>query len=162
MQVNEPVPVRRAAIGCLLVAALGVGLGVLVRPAIFTLAPPRDDSAVIVATAAEVSGGPVRRDVILARSYGWAGERDAGDGRVQLSLIIGPSAFGGLAVVAGSSPVEERCPVEIGADRLVDCEGRAWTFEGAPLDPADPPLDRFPAEIDDGAVVVDFTGTPND
>ena len=75
---DEPVPIRRAAVGCLLIALAGLAVALLVRPAIFYLAPPRDDSAVVVATAAEVFDGPVLRDVLLTRSYGWDGERDAG------------------------------------------------------------------------------------
>jgi hypothetical protein len=49
------------------------------------------------------------------------------------------------------------CPIEIAADRLTDCDGRAWTFEGVPLDPADEPLDRFPVTVEDGTVEVDLT-----
>ena len=33
-------------------------------------------------------------------------------------------------------PGRSDCPVEIGADRLTDCDGRAWTFDGIPIDPA--------------------------
>ena len=154
---DERVPVRRAALGCLVIALAGLALALVIRPAIFTFSTPRDDGAVIVATAAEVQGGPLRRDVILARSYGWDGEQDAGDGRVQLSVIASPSRFGGVAVVAAASPAADACALEIGADRLTDCDGRSWTFEGLPLDPADPPLDRFAVEVDSGSVTVDFT-----
>ena len=87
---DEPVPIRRAAIGCLLIALAGLAVALVVRPAIFYLAPPRDDSAVIVATSAEIFDGPVERDVLLTRSYGWPGERDAGDGRTQLRVIVAP------------------------------------------------------------------------
>jgi hypothetical protein len=154
---DEPVPIRRAAVGCLLIALAGVAVALVVRPAIFTFSAPRDDGAVIVATVAEAQAGPLRRDVILTRTYGWDGEQDAGDGRVQLTIIVAPSRFGGLAVVAAASPVDDDCPVEIGADRLTDCDGREWTLEGLPLDSADPPLDRFPVEVVSGSVTVDFT-----
>ena len=50
----------------------------LVRPLIFSVAPPRDDSVVIVAQAPEIVDGPILRDVVLSRSYGWDGEVDAG------------------------------------------------------------------------------------
>jgi hypothetical protein len=159
MAVDEPVPVARAAVGCLFLALVGFGIALLVRPLIFTVAPPRGDTAVVVATAAEVRASPVSRDVILSRSYGWDGERDAGDGRVQLRLIVASTRFEGVAVLNGSSPVASGCAVEIGADRLVDCEGRAWTFEGAPIDSADPRLQRFPAENEGGNVVADLTRT---
>ena len=154
---DEPVPVRRAAVGCLLIALAGLGVALLVRPAIFTFSTPRDDAAVIVATAGDVQAGPLLRDVILTRSYGWNGERDAGDDRVQLSVIVAPSRFGGVAVVAAASPAADDCAIEITADRLTDCDGRSWTFEGLPLDSADPPLDRFSVAVDAGSVTVDFT-----
>ena len=156
---DEPVPVRRAAIGCLLIALVGLGIAGLVRPAIFTLAPPRDDASTIVATLSELSAGPIERDQLLVRSYGHDGERDAGDGRSQLRIIVLESSFGGVTVVNAASPGRADCPVEIGADRLVDCDGRAWTFEGLPVDSADEPLQRFPSEVDEGSIVVDFTRT---
>lgn len=155
---DEPVPVRRAAIGCLLVAVTVVALAILLRPAIFNVALPGNDAAVIVATSSEVNDGPIRREIVLSRSHGWSGERDAGDGRVQVAVIVAPSAtFGGVSAVNAASPGRAECPIEIGADRLIDCEGRAWTFEGVPLDPADPPLERFGAEVVSGSVVVDMT-----
>ncbi len=156
---DEPVPVRRAAIGCLAIALVGLGLAALVRPAIFTLAPPRGDDAVIVATLAELGEGPIEREHLLTRSYGHHGERAAGDGRVQLTLILAQSAFGGVSAVNAASPVTSDCPIEVGADRLVDCEDRAWTHDGLPIDPADPPLDRFPVNLDGSSIVVDLTRT---
>lgn len=156
---DEPVPVRRAAIGCLVVTLVGLGLALLVRPAIFTLAPPRGDDAVIVATTTELADGPIERQQLLTRSHGHRGERDAGDGRVQLKLIVAQTAFGGVSAVNGASPVEDGCPIEIGADRLLDCDERAWTHDGQPIDPAHPPLERFPAEVDGSSVVVDLTRT---
>jgi hypothetical protein len=156
---DEPVPLRRAAVGCLLVALTGVALALIVRPAIFSVAPPRDDAAVIVASATEVAAGPIRRDLVLSRSHGWSGERGAGDGRVQVSVILAPSSsFGGVSAVNAASPVRADCPVEIAADRLTDCEGRAWTFDGFPIDPADAPLERIAVEVVSGSVVLDMTG----
>jgi hypothetical protein len=154
---DEPVPIGRAAAGCLAIAVVGLVVALLVRPLIFSVAPPRDDSVVTVAAAADVRTAPVERDVLLGRSYGWDGERDAGDGRVQLRLIVAPARFGGVAVLNGSSPVADDCPVDIGADRLTDCDGRAWTFEGDPLDSADPPLQRFPASSESGTITADLT-----
>ena len=155
---DEPVPVRRAAIGCLLVAAAVVVLALLVRPAIFSVAPPRDDSAVVVATATEVAAGPIRREVLLSRTHGWSGERDAGDGRVQLTVIVSQPAIAAIAAVNAASPGRDDCPIEIGADRLLDCNGRAWTFDGFPLDPDDPNLERIAARLEPGGVVLDLTG----
>ena len=155
---DEPVPVRRAAIGCIVVAAAVVGLALLVRPAIFSVAPPRDDSALVVATATEVAAGPIRRDVLLSRTHGWSGEREAGDGRVQLTVIVSQPAIAAVAAVNAAAPGRDDCPIEIGADRLLDCEGRAWTFDGIPLDPADPTLERIAARLESGGVVLDLTG----
>lgn len=155
---DDAVPLRRALIGFALIAAFVVVLMALVRPAIFTLAPPRDDTSVAVGTLTDVSAGPDRVEVVLSRSYGWAGERDAGDGRVQLGVIVGPTSTG-IAAVSGASPVEADCEVTIGADRLTDCGRRSWTFGGQPIDPAHPPLERFPIRVDGGTVIVDFTRT---
>jgi hypothetical protein len=155
---DEPVPVRRALIGCGVLAVIGIVAVLLVRPAIFTFASPRDDSVVTMGTAtAAEAGGPALHEVILSRSYGWDGELDAGDGHVQLGVIVSPSQFGSVVAVAAASPVSEDCPLTIGADRLTDCDGREWTFEGLPLDPADPPLDRFPVAVESGVITVDLT-----
>jgi hypothetical protein len=159
---DDPVPLRRAAIGCLLIALAGLAVALVVRPAIFSLAPARDDSAVIVATSAEVFDGPVQRDVLLSRSYGWPGERDAGDGRVQLGVIVAPGPFAGVSVVAAASPVADGCAVMIGDGVLTDCQGRAWALDGTALETGLPPLDRFPAEVASGSVTVDFTRTIGD
>lgn len=159
---EEPVPIRRAAIGCLLLALLGLGIAALVRPAIYLLAPPRDDARVIVGTLTELASGPILREQLLGRSYRHDGEVDAGEGRVQLRLIIAPAGFGAASVVNASSPLDEDCPVELGADRLLDCEGRAWTYQGLPIDSADPPLQRFPVQIENGAIVADLTAGPEE
>jgi hypothetical protein len=156
---DDPVPVRRAVVGCLLIAIVGFGAAALVRPLIFSVAPPRDDSVVVVAQAPEIVEGPIVREVLLGRSYGWDGEADAGDGRVTLPVVIAPLAGGTATAVAAASPVREGCPVEIVADRLRDCDGREWTFAGLPIDAADPPLQRFAVEVDAGTVLVDFTRT---
>ena len=156
-QTDEPVPIRRAAVGCLLVALAVIAIGLIVRPAIFSVAPPRDDSVVTVAATSEVTPGPIRRDLVLSRSYGWSGERDAGDGRVQVAVIVAPAGPGGIAAVNAASPGRSDCPVEIGADRLADCDGREWTLDGIPIDPADPPLERIAVDVASGSVVLDMT-----
>jgi hypothetical protein len=155
---DEPVPIRRAAVGCLLLALAVVAVGLLVRPTIFSVAPPRDDSVVTVATAAEALAGPARHDVVLSSSHGWSGERAAGDGRVQVTVILAPTTAGGISAVNAASPGRDDCPVELGADRLVDCDGRAWTYDGIPIDAADPALERIEVEVVSGSVVLDMTG----
>lgn len=157
MSLDDPPPIRRAAIGCLVLAIVGFGFAALIRPLIFSVAPPRDDSVVIVGTLADAAAGPIRRVQLLSRSYGYDGELDAGDGRVEVAIIASATDFGGVTVVNAASPERDDCPVDLGADRLVDCAGRTWTYEGLPIDPADPPLQRFPTTIQDGAIVVDFT-----
>ena len=156
---DEPVPIRRALLGCLALVVIGVAAVLLVRPAIFMLAPPRDDSAVIVATVAQLGDGPIRRDVVLSRSYGHDGEIDAGSGRVQLGLIVAPGPFGATLVLNAASPVADDCPIEPEVGRLVDCDDRAWTVDGRPIDAADDPLQRFAVEVRDGAVIADLTRT---
>jgi hypothetical protein len=158
MPMDEPVPIRRVLVGFALIALLVIAVMLLVRPAIFSLAPPRDDTVVPVGTQNEVSMTTRRIEVVLSDSYGWDGEQDAGDGRTQLGVIVGPTATG-IAAVNATSPVAEDCPVEITADRLTDCDGRSWTFAGLPINSADPPLERFPITVDGGSVFVDFTRT---
>lgn len=162
MAIDEPVPIRRAVLGCLGIAVVGIALVLLVRPAILTFAPPRDDDAVALGPLTAASAGAARREVVLGRSYGWDGEEPVGDGRVLLPVIVAPATFGGVSVVAAASPLGDDCPVEIAADRLRDCQGRTWTFAGLPIDAADPPLDRFPVAIESGTVVVDFTRSPSE
>ncbi len=154
---DEPVPIRRYAVGCLLLAIAGIVFALLVRPAIFTFAEPRDDSNVIVGTTTALAAGPRRVELLLSRSYGWDGERAAESGRAAIAIIVAPTTAGAFSAVSAASPVAVDCPIEIGEDRLTDCDGRAWTFDGSPLDPADPALDTFDARVDAGAVVVDLT-----
>lgn len=153
---DDPVPVRRWLVGCATVALLVVAVLLLLRPAIFTITPPRGDAAVVVAALAEVGDEPIRREVVLRRSYGWAGEVGAGDGRVQLTLLIARSPSGAVTAVNAASSAGGGCPVENLADRLTDCDGRTWTFEGVAIDAGDP-LERFPVTIDGGSVIVDLT-----
>ena len=154
---DEPVPIRRAAVGCLLVVVTLAAIALVVRLAIFSAAAPRDDSVVTVATAAEVTGGPIRRDLVLSRPRGWSGELGAGNGRVQVAVIVSPTNAGGVAAVNAASPGRPDCPVEIAADRLTDCDGRSWTFQGIPIDPAGPPLERIAVEVTSGSVVLDMS-----
>ena len=154
---DEPVPIRRAAVGCLVVALAVIAVALIVRPAIFSVAPPRDDSAVTVAAAREISAGPIRRELILSRSRGWSGERDAGDGRVQVAVVVASSTAGGISAVNAASPGMTGCPVEIAADRLADCDGRAWTYDGIPIDPAVLPLERIAVVVTSGSIILDMS-----
>lgn len=152
-----PTTAARWLAGCLIGFLALFALGLLVRPLIFTLAPPRDDSRVVVATVPAVAGGPQEVPLVLSRSRGLDGERDAGDGRVQVS-IIASQTDAGFAVVNAASPVEGDCPVTVaGPATLTDCAGRSWGLDGQPTDAADPPLQRFAVRVDGGALVADLT-----
>ncbi len=70
-----------------------------------------------------------------------------------VASAVGADAF---AVVDAWSPTND-CAVTLGPDRLVDCAGDTWTFDGVPIDPADPGLTAFPTRVNNGAVVADFT-----
>jgi hypothetical protein len=156
---DEGVPVRAAVVGCLGLAVIGVLAVLLARPTILLFTDPRGDDEVALGPASMTADGPVAVGVVLGRSYGWDGEADAGGGRTELAVIVSTGQTGGPSTVAAASPLRESCPVEIAADRLVDCDGHAWTFEGFPIDPGDPPLDRIPTSVEDGQIVADFTRT---
>jgi hypothetical protein len=154
------IPVLRYAIAALLAFVVLVALMLLVRPAIFSLAPPRDDSSYAVAPQSELGDGPILRELPLNASHGLLGERvqrGVPTIRVILSYPPGASATAAevLAVNAWSS--ENDCAVEIEGDRLRDCSDGAWTFAGIPIDPQHEPLQRFPARAESGALIVDFT-----
>jgi hypothetical protein len=92
---------------------------------------------------------------VLNESHDLPGELHR-DERVGLKVVVsavGPDAF---AVVDAWSPTND-CAVSLGADRVTDCAGDTWTFDGVPIDPADPGLLAFPTTVSNGAVVVDFT-----
>jgi hypothetical protein len=158
MDRRDPFPVRRYVVAGL-IAALGVGgLLLLVRPFIFTFAGPLTDANYAVGSAAKVAVAPARVEVVLTERHGWPGEVKRKDELFSLTVVVsavGPSAF---AVVDAWSPTHD-CAVTLGTDRLTDCAGDTWTFNGIPIDPADPPLLAFPTRVNSGAVVTDFTRT---
>jgi hypothetical protein len=155
MDRRDPLPVRRYVVAGLLAAGAIGGLLLLVRPLIFSFAPPLGDANYKVGSAAAIRNGPALVEIILNESHDLPGEVHR-DNRVGLTVVVsavGPDAF---AVVDAWSPTND-CAVTLGADRLVDCAGDAWTFDGIPLDPADPALPSFPTTVSNGAVVADFT-----
>jgi hypothetical protein len=155
MDRRDPPPVRRAVVGGLVAAAMVGGLLLLVRPFIFSFAPPLNDANYTVAAAAAVRNAPALVEIVLNESHGIPGEVHR-DNRVGLTVVVsavGPDAY---AVVNAWSEASD-CAVTLAADRLRDCAGKAWTFDGVPLDPADLPLHAFPTTVSNGAVVVDFT-----
>ena len=153
---HEPVPVGRYAI--LAVLAIGVLLGItlLVRPFIFTLADARDDARYPLMSIAEADAGPQLLEIVLNDSHGLAGEV-VRDELVGYTVVVAPlPGRGGYSVVGAWSPTGD-CPLEISGDRLRDCDDATWTFEGVPFDPDGPSLVAFPAVVRNGAVIADFT-----
>lgn len=146
---------RRYIVAGLLAAAAVGGLLLLVRPFIFTFAPPLNDANYSVASAATIQDGPKLVEIVLNESHDLPGEvhRNEAVGLTVVVSAVGPGAF---AVVDAWSPTND-CALTLGADRVVDCAGDTWTFDGVPIDPADPPLLAFPTTVKNGAVIVDFT-----
>lgn len=155
--VPSPVSVGRYLFAALVGATALVGLLLVARPLLFTMARPLDDTNYTVVAVSQVTDGPIVRQLLLNESHGWAGEL-VQDDRTQFSVIVAPLTIGGFSVVNAWSPTHD-CALEIGADRLRDCAGDAWTFDGVPLDATDPSLQAFPATVNNGAVAVDFTRT---
>ena len=151
-----PVPIARYALVALagILALLMVTL--LVRPFIFTFSTARDDSNYALVAASEIDNGPQLIEIVLNDSHDLPGEVVRDD---RVGLTVAAAAIPGregYSVVDAWSPVNH-CPITLGADRLVDCAGVTWTYEGFPIDSADPKLQSFPNEVRQGAIVVDFT-----
>lgn len=140
--------------GLLAAAAVG-GLLLLVRPFIFSFAPPLDDTNYTVAGVLEARARPMLVEIVLNEAHGLPGEVHR-DNRVGLTIVVSSVGTDAFAVVDAWSPTND-CAVTLGADRLVDCRGDTWTFDGVPIDPADPGLTEFPTTVRNGAVVADFT-----
>ena len=147
-------PIGRYVLAGLLAAAAVSGFVLLIRPLFFSLAEPLDDTNYRVAAASVADDGPMLVEILLNEPHGYPGEmrRDEQAGLMVIVAPVGPA----FSVVNAWSPTND-CAITIGADRLLDCEGDAWTFDGIPIDPADPRLQGFPARVSNGAVMVDFT-----
>lgn len=146
----------RTAVGCLLGGIGLLAVIFLVRPLIYTLAPPRGDDAVALVAAGTLTG-PTMHTVALVEPHGLDGEVTAPDGHVEVTVVVSPVAGGAFTVVNASSPVEEGCPLELVEGTLVDCAGRRWGTDGAPLEAGVPPLQAFAAHVESGVVVADMT-----
>ena len=155
MDRQDPFPLRRYIVAGLLTAAAVGGLLLLVRPFIFSFAGPLSDANYTVASAATVANGPKLVEIVLNEAHDWPGEVHR-DERVGLTVVVSAVGTDAFAVVDAWSPTND-CAVKLGADRLVDCAGDTWTFDGIPIDPADPSLVAFPTTLNSGAVVADFT-----
>ena len=155
MDRRDPFPVRRYIVAGLLAAAAVGALLLLVRPFIFSFAPPLGDANYTVASAAAIRNGPALVEIVLNESHGVPGEVHR-DNRVGLTVVVSMVGQDAFAVVNAWSEISD-CAVTLAADRLRDCAGNEWTFDGVPLDPDDLSLLAFPTTVSNGAVVVDFT-----
>jgi hypothetical protein len=141
------------------VAVLGIAallvVTLLVRPFIFTLAGPRDDRNYPLLSASEADKGPRSLEIVLNDPHDLPGEV-VRDERVGYTVVVAPlPGRDGYSVVGAWSPAN-RCTLEIAQDRLRDCQGKAWTFEGFPIEADDPLLTAFPVTVRGGVVLVDF------
>jgi hypothetical protein len=152
---QDPLPVRRYVVSGVLTALAVGGVLLLVRPFIFSFAEPLDDSNYSVAAAAQAKHGPLLVEIVLNETHRLPGEVHR-DERVGLTVVVSAVGTEAFAVVNAWSPTND-CALTLGADRLTDCAGDTWTFEGVPIDPADPALMSFPTTVSNGAVIADFT-----
>jgi hypothetical protein len=154
-------PIARYAVTALLAVAGLVGLMLLVRPLIFSLAPPLDDANYRLLATADADAGPQLKEIVLNDPHGLLGEVVAGE-RAGLTVLVAPVVGTGRYTVVNAWSPTHGCQLELGADRLIDCQGDAWTYDGFPIDVTKPPLQRFPTTVAGGAVVVDFTRPVDD
>ena len=153
---DPDVPVRRYLVVSLLAVGALLVVTLLVRPFIFSLAPPRDDRNYPVTSVSEADKGPQLIEILLNDPQGLPGEI-VRDERVGYSVVVAPLPGGsGYSVVGAWSPTGE-CPVKIDQDRLRDCRGDTWTFAGFAFNAADPSLTAFPVSVRNNAVLADFT-----
>jgi len=148
--------VARYLVAAVVAFLLLLGLLLLVRPMIYSVAPPRDDSVYAVVTAASVpTTEPLVKELLLNAPHGLLGERRSGEHAV-ITVVVSRGLNGLFSVVNVWSPVND-CALTARPDRVVDCRGRAWTLAGDPFTTGDPPLQSFPVTNQNGALVVDFT-----
>jgi hypothetical protein len=153
---DPDVPVRRYLVVALLAVGILLVITLLVRPFIFSLAGPRDDRNFPVTSVSQADEGPQLIEILLNDPHGLPGEI-VRDDRVGYSVVVAPlPGQTGYSVVGAWSPTGE-CPLEVDQDRLRDCRGDTWTFEGFPFDAGIPSLTAFPVSVRNGAVVADFT-----
>lgn len=148
--------VTRYAVAAAIAFLLLIGLLLLVRPMIYSVAPPRDDSVYAVTTTASVpTSEPLVKEILLNTPHGLLGERRSGEHAV-ITVVISRRLTGLFTVVNAWSPTDG-CALSARADRLVDCRGHEWTLSGDPFASGDRPLQSFPVTNESGAVIVDFT-----
>ena len=148
--------VTRYAVAAAVAFLLLLGLLLLVRPMIYSVAPPRDDSVYAVSTTASVpTSEPLVKQILLNMPHGLLGERRSGEHAV-ITVVVSRGLTGLFSVVNAWSPTSG-CGLTARPDRLVDCRGHEWTLSGQPFASGDRPLQSFPTTNQSGAVIVDFT-----
>lgn len=147
--------VRRYVVSGLLVLIGVVALMLVVRPLIFSVADPRDDTRVAIMPQVQLTEGATIRQAVLATAHGLDGEQIV-EGRPVVAVVVSPLPGGSATVVNATPRGGDRCRVEIAADRLTGCGG-SWTYAGDPIDPGLDALQRFAVTLRDGAVYVDLT-----
>ena len=149
-------PVRRYLVVSLLAVAVLLAITLLVRPFILSLAGARDDANYPLSSIADADLGPRLVEIVLNDSHGLGGEVVRGE-RVGYSVVLSPRPGGAGYWVVGAWSPTGNCPLAIDQDRLRDCNGATWTFEGLPFETGEPSLTAFPVAVRNGAVLADFT-----
>jgi hypothetical protein len=153
---DDPVPVRRYLVVSLLAVGVLLAITLLVRPFILSLAGPRDDANYPLTSVSTANTGPQLIEIVLNDAHGLDGEV-VRDDRVGYTVALSPRPGDtGYWVVGAWSPNGD-CAVVIDRDRLRDCKGDTWTFEGLPFDADGPSLTAFPVAVRNNAVLADFT-----
>jgi hypothetical protein len=154
---REPVPLGRYAVLAGLAVLVLLGITLLVRPFILSLADARDDARyALPLTIAQADRGPQQVEIVLNDRHGLPGEV-VRDELVGYTVVLAPlPGREGYSLVGAWSPTGD-CPLAISGDRLRDCEDATWTFEGIPFDVNGPSLVAFPVTVRNGAVIADFT-----
>jgi hypothetical protein len=149
-------PVLRWAVLGVLLFVFVFGLMLLLRSMIGVIGTVRDDAEYPLVNMNRVIAGPILVDVALNEPRGLHGEVQA-NARALLVVAVAQRPDGQTySVVNAASPLDGS-RLQLERDRLVAPDGRAWTLDGAPLDPDDPPLQVFPTRLRDDAIIVDFT-----
>jgi hypothetical protein len=158
--VAAPVPLTRYAA----VALLGLGIVLLavflVRPFIFTFSEARDDANYAIASASQVdNAGALLIEVVLEEAHGLPGAEAVEEDRLKLRVVAARVPGQGTYSVVNAWSPSNHCPLSIAEDRLVDCDGDTWTYQGVPFEAGGPFIIAFPNEVRQGAIMVDFTRT---
>src|SRR4026208_293958 len=113
MDRRDPLPVRRYVVAGLFAAATMGGLLLLVRPLIFSFAPPLNDANYTVASAAAIRNGPALAEIVLGEAHGGPGEGRRDDELISLNVVVSAIGSEAFAVVNAWSPTND-CALTLG------------------------------------------------